>query len=246
MIKLFAFLLASLTAFAGSTFIPQAQIPAVVIPIGTVLEYSAPNLPAGDQWDWADGGCLSRVAYPGGFAALGITHGSCDAGTGANSGYRKPDRRSKFARGWTPANILNVQGLNGAVSGNGIPIGPHGFITGMKVRLISGTVPGLALNTDYFAIVDSANYISFATNRANALLGTKIPLSGTTASPVVSTWEDPDTRLNVAVGTPTSGIGTIQDDAFRSHTHTYDANFGWGGMVRVGGSNVSQLDGLHH
>lgn len=56
----------------------------------------------------------------------------------------------------------------------------HGFSTGDKFQLTtSGALPtGLSTSTDYFAIVVDANTIGFASSLANALIGTKIDLTG--------------------------------------------------------------------
>jgi hypothetical protein len=223
--KLFAVLLSLLLAsaglpfppasHAGSVFTPQvSQLPAVV-PVGVVLEYSLSTLPAGDQFQWADGGCVVAADFPA--FAVGAAFGNCPAGQVA-----KPDRRGRFARGWIPAGFGGIQS-SGAVSGNAILATGHAFRTGQRVRMTSGAVTGLSANTDYFAIVDraiSADYIAFATTRQNAMNGTKITLSGTSTA-VIGQWEDPDnnTRLNYDYPSTQTGIGGLQGDAIATHDH---------------------------
>jgi hypothetical protein len=225
--KLIAAVIAATLSWSGSSFQPQVSQLSALVPIGTVLEYSLPTLPPGDQFQWADGECISNSAFPDFTAAIGTTYGGCPSGFSA-----KPDRRSKFARGWTPASIQGVKAYGTAASNYAAPVA-NGFRTGMKIRVISSPLTGLATGTDYYAVINPANsqQIGFATSRANALAGTLIAISGT-ANMNVSQWEDPDalTRQAAASG-QSDGIqmGTYQADALQYHEHQILYNFNVGG-----------------
>ena len=67
-----------------------------------------------------------------------------------------------------------------SVTANTILEAAHGYNNGLKVQLTTTTaVPaGLVADTDYYIVkVDADNY-GFATTRANAILGTKIDITG--------------------------------------------------------------------
>jgi hypothetical protein len=146
------------------------------------------------------------------FSAIGYAHG----GSGAN--FNVPDFRYAFLRG-SAANI-SVTGT-GTAGSNQATFTNHGIIrTGMRVRLSSGTLSGLAVSTNYFAIVVDANTLAFASSYANAIGNSRIGISGANSAVIIQ-YEDPDisTRLQSAVGGNTSGLGTRQDDQFASHSH---------------------------
>src|SRR5690606_8586501 len=66
------------------------------VPLGTVLAFSGSSIP--DNYEIADGGCLDKTEFSNYFSVAGIAHGECDAGSGAGSGFNKPDLRGKFIR----------------------------------------------------------------------------------------------------------------------------------------------------
>lgn len=165
----------------------------------------------------ADGRQVSRTKYSQLFSALGTSHGQGDGSTTFNL----PDYRGQFLRGRIA--IANVTG-SGSVASNQATFTNHGFNrTGLRVRLASGTLSGLAASTNYYVIVVDANTLAFATTRANALANTRIAISGTNTA-VIQQWEDTDaaTRLASNVGGNTgTNVGSIQEDELKSHTHTY-------------------------
>lgn len=101
----------------------------------------------------------------------------------------------------------------------------HGFKrTGLRVRLLGGTLSGLASSTNYFAIVVDANTLAFASSYANAMSGTRIAISGANTA-AIAQWEDPDSGSRGASGIPgfTVFTGTRQADQNLSHTHTLNS-----------------------
>jgi microcystin-dependent protein len=69
------------------------------VPVGTIISYAGSTLQgyAGVNWDFCDGGTLSRTAYPELFNAIGTMWGSGDGSTTFNV----PDLRGMFMRGWS-------------------------------------------------------------------------------------------------------------------------------------------------
>jgi microcystin-dependent protein len=187
-----------------------------LVPAGAVSAYAGTNTatpPAG--WLFCDGRTVSRTTYAALFAAVGTAHGSGDGTTTFNL----PDYRWTFLRGYGAD--LTVLG-NGTASGNQATFPNHGFIrTGVKVRLSSGTLSGLAANTDYWAIVVDMNTLAFAASKANALANTRIALTGANAA-VIKQWEDPDanSRASSALGGASGAtVGSAQTDEFKRHQH---------------------------
>lgn len=80
----------------ANRFATEADIGAPV-PIGAIVPYAGSALPAGGQWDWADGGLVSASAYPAFAAAVGHAYnGGLDPGGGT---VRKPDKRGRVPVG---------------------------------------------------------------------------------------------------------------------------------------------------
>jgi hypothetical protein len=63
-----------------------------IMPVGTILAYSAPNAPSG--WLLCDGSSYSTSAYPDLFALIQYTFG------GSGGSFNVPDFRGRFLRGW--------------------------------------------------------------------------------------------------------------------------------------------------
>jgi microcystin-dependent protein len=182
-------------------------------PTGTISAYGGSIAPNG--YLLCDGSAVSRGAYSSLFNVIGTSFGN---GDGTNT-FNVPDLRYTFMRGRGAA--ISVTG-SGSASSNNATFTNHGVNrTGLRVRLSSGTLSGLAGSTNYFAIVVDANTLAFASSYANAIAGTKIAISGTNSAVIVQ-WEDPDisTRLQAAVGGNTgANVGTRQDDQNLSHSH---------------------------
>lgn len=191
----------------------QTTLIGSVIPAGSVAPFSGSVVP--DGWLLCDGSAISRTTYPNLFSALGTAHGQGDGSTTFNL----PDYRGQFLRG--RVNISTVTG-SGTAASNQATFTAHGINrTGFRVRLSSGTLSGLAVSTDYFAIVVDANTLAFATTQANALANTRIAISGANSA-VITQYEDPDASSRLAPnvgGNSGSAIGSVQNDAMGSHTH---------------------------
>lgn len=188
-----------------------------IIPPAAVLPYAGASAP--DGWLLCDGRAINRTTYAALFAAIGITHGSGDGSTTFNL----PDYRWTFLRG--RGADISVTG-SGTASSNQATFTAHGFNrTGVKARLSSGTLSGLAGSTDYWVIVVDANTLAFATSKANAIANTRIAISGANSAVIVQ-YEDPDASSrtsNTVGGNSAANVGAYQDHQILSHTHGYYA-----------------------
>lgn len=189
-----------------------AQFP-VNFPSGTIIAFGGATAPEG--WVLCDGSTLNRTTYSALYSAIGNAWGSGDG----SSTFHLPDLRGKFLRG--RVNINTVTG-SGTAATNNATFTAHGVNrTGFKVRLSSGTLTGLAVSTDYYAIVVDSNTLAFATSKANALAGTKIAISGTNTA-VITQYEDPDASsrtISSTGGNSGNNIGASQEDAVQGHRH---------------------------
>lgn len=206
-------LLYSANIFAAQTFDILSANSAAFQPAGEIMAYAGANCPQG--WLAADGAQISRTQYASLYANIGVTAGSGDGSTTFN----KPDLRGQFLRGVI---TIGTFGGSGTVASNNATFTNHGLNrTGVKVRLLSGTLTGLTTATDYWAIYVDSNTLAFATSYANALAGTKIAISGTNSG-VVQQWLDPDASTRVAQTTGGTGgavVMSAEEDIFGSHTH---------------------------
>jgi microcystin-dependent protein len=187
-----------------------------IIPPGSVFPYAGASAPSG--WLICDGSAVSRTTYAGLFAVLSTSHGSGDGSTTFNL----PDYRWTFLRGM--GSNISVTG-SGTASSNQATFTAHGFNrTGVKARLSSGTLSGLAASTDYWIIVVDANTLAFATSKANAIAGTRTAISGANSAVIVQ-YEDPDAAsraANTVGGNSAANIGSTQADQMQGHKHVID------------------------
>lgn len=203
-------------------------------PPGSMNAFAGTAAPAG--WLICDGSAVSRTTYAGLFSIIGTIHGSGDGTTTFNL----PDARGSFLRG--AINIPAVTGT-GTASSNQATFTSHGFSTGMRIRMTAGALTGLAVGTNYYAIVIDQNILAFASSQANALSNTRIAISGANTA-VIQQWVDPDatSRVSSRIGANTgSSVGSFQEDRLGSHTHVqriWAANAN-GGPVPVGFANVT-------
>lgn len=209
-----------------------AEVLAFLLPTGCVIPYGGTSAPAG--FLMCDGSSVLRSAYPALFAIIGTSFGSVDGTT-----FNLPNLRGRFIRG--VVNTPTTTGSGTAGSNNATFTGHPYKQTGVKVRLASGTLTGLAASTDYFVIVIDANTLSFASTRANAIGSTKLPISGANSA-VITEYEDPDAAAREAStsnGASGDAVGSLQEDAFQSHAHgnTFEPNANHGG---AGGSDTPQ------
>lgn len=186
--------------------IPDSLLTSVVT-AGDVKMTARTTAPEG--WLICNGSAISRTTYASLFNAIGTVYGTGDGSTTFNI----PDLRGRVPRGYV--NINTITG-SGTITNNNATFTNHGLNrTGFKVRLQSGTIAGLTVNTTYYVIVIDSNTLAFSTTFANAIAGTKITISGTNSG-VLTQWEDPDASSRTAstVGGNTGNtLGTIQDSA---------------------------------
>jgi microcystin-dependent protein len=215
---------------------------AQLMPPGGVIAYGGATEPTG--WLICDGRAVSRTTYDALFAAIGVAHGS---GDGSNT-FNLPDFRWTFLRGFGPN--ITVAGT-GTATGNQATFTNHGFNrSGVKVR-VSGTLPGLSANTDYWVIVVDANTLAFASTKASAVAATptRTPITGAYTATIVQ-WEDPDLSSRELSATGSNGganVGSYQADILRSHSHSITPSridgivrgFVGGGYSIPGGGNVN-------
>ena len=194
-----------------------------VIPSGTIAPFAGGTIPEG--WLLCDGSAISRTTYSALFSAVGVAHGS---GDGALT-FNLPDYQGSFLRG--KVSISTVTG-SGTVSTNNATFSSHGIKrTGFKVRLSSGTLTGLSTATDYYVIVVDTNTLAFSSSLANAIAGTKLPISGTNSAIIVQ-YEDPDyaSRSAATVGGNSGGnLGSLQQpqsDSIKDFVSTLKGNIG--------------------
>jgi microcystin-dependent protein len=166
-----------------------------------------------------NGQAVSRTTYFNLYAAIGTQYGQGDNSTTFNV----PDYQGMFLRGRVD--------IPASVSGSGTPTTNNATFTGhgikrngFKVRFTSvGTLTGVVINTDYYAIVVDSSTLAFAATLANATAGTptKIVLGGTNNA-VIAQWEDPDASSRLQAATGANGgmsVGSLQADAMQGHAH---------------------------
>lgn len=169
---------------------------------GQTIDMRGPGCPIGTLPE--DGREISRSKYASLFSYIGTLYGAGDGTTTFNL----PDSRGKA--NMASMTIANATG-SGTVSTNNATFTAHQFLkTGTRVRIVSGTLTGLATNTDYYTIYVGPNQLAFATTYANALAGTKITISGTNSAVI---------RQSVTASNTT--VGNVIEDTFQGHTHDY-------------------------
>lgn len=202
----------------------QTTLIGSVIPAGSVAPFSGSVIP--DGWLLCDGSAISRTLYPNLFSALGTTHGQGDGSTTFNL----PDYQGMFLRGRVV--VSNSITGSGTAATNQATFSNHGIRrTGFRIRLASGTLTGLAVSTDYFAIVVDSNTLAFATTLANAISNTRVVISGTNSA-VLTQYEDPGAATRAAItngGATGAAVGSLQQGETGDHTHnsTPFADTGW-------------------
>lgn len=169
-----------------------------LVPTGTVMPFGGTSSPSG--FLLCDGAPQSRTTYANLFAVVGTKYGAGDGSTTFNM----PDLRYGFLRGGGAE--ITATG-SGPISSNNATFTAHGLVTGTQVRLVSGTISGLTVNTDYYVIVVDANTLAFATTYAGSLVPTKITITGTNTGVI--------TKYNLwAVG---SGTAASNNATFTAH-----------------------------
>lgn len=139
------------------------------------------------------------------------------------------------------------------VASDQIEITSHGFYTGMLCQLTTtGTLPaGLALTTDYYAIVVDANTIKLATTLANALSGTAVDITaaaggGTHTVDVTAVANNSITYTSTSATVALEDASGSVDDVSRNwtfiglHDYWYD-NAGTQEQVLVGVSDEPKI-----
>lgn len=167
---------------------------------GQTIDMRGPRCPIGTLPE--DGKEYSTTQYGALFEEIGYTYG------GAGALFRVPDSRGKANMG--SISIANATGTGTPVTNNATFTGHQFNRTGIRVRVVSGTLTGLATNTDYYTIYIDSNTLAFATTLANAVAGTKIAISGTNSVVI---------RQSVTASNTT--YGKEIEDTFQGHVHDY-------------------------
>jgi microcystin-dependent protein len=205
--------------------------------IGAVMAFPFISEPAG--FLYADGRAVSRTTYNELFNVIGTKFGQGDGSTT----FKLPDYRGFFLRGAAPT--LNATFLPAAVNTTSaqITVTGHGLQhSGVPIQFSSTTtLPSpLAATTTYYAIIIDDNTIKVATSHGNALAGIAIALTTTgSGTHTIVQWIDPDASSRYAQdvgGSNGNTTGTIEDDAFKSHTHTSQVPAGGLGSGSTGGT----------
>jgi len=226
-----------------------AAVQNALCPPGSLMDYAGTTAPVG--WLLRDGSEVSRTTYADLYAITGDKFGEGDGSTTFNL----PDDRGLYRRIVAPDDAT-CSGNAGDPGTDLVTATGHSLNrTGMKVRVTGTPVTGLSLNTTYYLIVDDVDAVGFATNRTNALAGTKISISGSAASMTIVCWESPDSGSGVAPapgGSTGNSVGSMLENATAvantalavsssgNHTHTTGTesashthlppggSFGWG------------------
>jgi microcystin-dependent protein len=189
-------------------------------PTAAVLPFAGVSAPKG--WLLCDGRSISRETYASLFEAIGTMYGSGDGETTFNL----PDYRWTFLRGHGPNLTATGSGVASTLAENFATFNTHGFNrNGIKVRRLSGTLTGLAANTDYYTVLnpDDPNLLGFATTKQNALNGVRVAISGSNTA-VIGQWEDPDAsgrEANAWGANSAANVGSQQDHQLGRHGHIY-------------------------
>lgn len=203
--------------------------------VGEIKTYAGVNAPLG--WLLCDGSAILRTLYPTLFGIIGTMYGSGDGSTTFNL----PDMRGRVLRGST-ASFVDIPVTS--ISTNVISTNVQHKLnrTGVKVRLVSGTVTGISTGITYYAIVDSTTTFRVSSSLANAIAGTPITISSP-SSAIFRQWEDPDANSRVSStvgGNSGNNVGSMQDDMYALHSHNPHL-FGRSNVVS-NGSNLSIVD----
>jgi microcystin-dependent protein len=93
-----------------------------VIPVGTIMMWSATNPPSGGKWLLCDGSTKSRAAYPDLFDLIGITY---NVGTVGATDFMMPNMRGRFPVGYvSTVAAFDLVGESGGTFT--VPVPPHG------------------------------------------------------------------------------------------------------------------------
>lgn len=197
---------------------PPTNLITSATPSGVIFPYAGTTAPNG--WLLCDGKSYSQSTYARLYAAIGTAYGS------SGSSFNVPDLRGTFLRG-TP-NLSNKT-LGTVYTGvdDFITITNHGYNrSGIPVRF-TGTVPtGLNTTATWYTIYINDNTLAFASTEAAAIAGTRQNLSTTSTGGTMTQYIDPDASTRTAMtggGNTGTSVGSVQDDAFESHTHTVQA-----------------------
>jgi microcystin-dependent protein len=209
---------------------------------GVIKMYGGDNAPSG--WLVCNGEAISRTAFNKLFNVIGERFGSGDGSTTFNL----PESRGLFPRGSLFPTISGGT-LGGTITlvdtvNEILTIPNHGFNhTGIPVKF-SGSLPtGISAGVVYYVIYLTQHTIAIAGTRAAALIDSRVNLSSATTGGICTQDLDPDYASREASSTGGStGLGSFQDDAFRSHTHQFqealNRTFGGGTNVSFGGGST--------
>ena len=185
-----------------------------VTPSGVIQSWGGVNAP--DGWLICDGSEVNRETYATLFETIGTAFGE---GDGIDT-FNLPDLRGRFVRGLdTTYREVTTEGTPVT---NNLTVEGHGWVTGQEVKLVEGALTGLTLGTVYYIIEIDEDTVAFALTKANAELGTKITISGTSTA-VFASGRDLDSRDRTSDtgGNTGNTVGSVQEDAIRNITGTF-------------------------
>lgn len=186
------------------------------------------------KWLLCDGAAISRTTYSGLFAVLGTRYGAGDGSTTFN--LPSSAGRALVAAGTgTVAETFAATAVNITTGVITVASNTEKWFTGRKVRITTTTTlpGGLAANTDYFVIRDSATTIRLASSIANAVAGTAINITSQGSGTHTITHSFTARALGDLGGEEAHALTVAE---MPSHTHTFTA------IQSTGGSQWMQND----
>lgn len=193
----------------------------LVMPVGAIIEYPDVSAPTG--WLLCNGKEYdnSHADYIDLYAVIGDKYGARDG-----SYFNVPDKRHMFSRGYGKIIDRNFLPENISTLTEKIAITGHEYYrAGMPVRFSTTDTlfAPIVINTTYYTIWYVDGLIALATNRANALAGTKINITSFgVGTHTIHSWleQDEDSRIALTTGGNTGeDLGSYQITKNLSHRH---------------------------
>lgn len=149
---------------SGSPLASEKYVDDAVM-VGSMMMYFGSTI-EGDLWQFADGGAMSKAAYPKLFALLGYDFG------GSGDVFFKPDMRGLFARGaGVGKDILAARGVDGKnkpLLGNDVEGGAVGEVQKQQTRTHKHVVPwGESYGNSSFGQTATRHYVGSGKSDSN-------------------------------------------------------------------------------
>ncbi len=162
---------------ASQNKLAQLLAALTTFPSGIILPFGGTSAPTG--YLLCDGSAVSRATYSSLFAIIGDNFGQGDGSTTFNL----PRGWGNTFRGVAPipgvsSGLPSISGSGSVIATNNVTFTGHGFYAGQRVRMVSGSLTGLTIGTDYYVGVVDANTLYFSTSIGN-VFGTNTTTGGT-------------------------------------------------------------------